>query len=92
MLCEATPAQDHQVISESRRSSVTLHYLPLAVCQFDIKGGLMYQNPEANHVFGHPKAVLGKGRISIALEPMALTTKNSQTVFQSNPKQQDQTR
>ena len=38
------------------RDASILRYLPLAVSQFDTKGKLMYQNPEANFVFGSPSS------------------------------------
>jgi signal transduction histidine kinase len=38
----------------STRGVEILRHLPLAVCQFDVEGTLLYQNPEALSVFGTP--------------------------------------
>jgi signal transduction histidine kinase len=52
MLCQATVVEESKIEKELRRGAATLQSLPLAVCQFDQKGRIMYQNPEASHVFG----------------------------------------
>ena len=52
MFCEAFPLDHSKIDPQFVRSAVTLHYLPLAVCQFNVEGELTYQNPEANSTFG----------------------------------------
>lgn len=54
-LTEAFPIDLSKIDPVFVRSSVTLQYLPLSVCQYDEHGELTYQNPEARHVFGTPE-------------------------------------
>ncbi|CAB9521158.1 respiration control sensor protein ArcB [Seminavis robusta] len=44
---EAVPIEDKKLDSEVLRGVEMLRHLPIAVCQFDMKGHCMFQNPEA---------------------------------------------
>mmetsp|Transcript_26899 Transcript_26899/g.39791 ORF Transcript_26899/g.39791 Transcript_26899/m.39791 type:complete len:666 (-) Transcript_26899:35-2032(-) len=54
-LTEAFPIDLSNIDPAFIRSSATLQYLPMAVCQYDEYGKLTYQNPEARHTFGTPE-------------------------------------
>ena len=53
-LAEAEIPDSREIDQSSTRGVEILRHLPLAVCQFDIEGTLLYQNPEALSVFGTP--------------------------------------
>ena len=55
-LVEAELPDSREIDQSSTRGVEMLRHLPLAVCQFDIEGNLVYQNPEAFSVFGTPKS------------------------------------
>lgn len=55
-LVEAELPDSCEIDQSSIRGVEMLRHLPLAVCQFDIEGNLVYQNPEAFSVFGTPEA------------------------------------
>jgi signal transduction histidine kinase len=53
MLVEGdTPKADAEIDKSALRGVEMLRHLPVPVCQFDLNGQIMYQNPEAAHVFG----------------------------------------
>lgn len=54
-LTEAELPNNTDFQNESVRGMEILRYLPMAVCQFDLKGNLAYQNPEAIGLFGGAK-------------------------------------
>ena len=46
--CEATPLVNEQLLlQESLRGVEMIRHLPMAICQFDMEGKVMFQNPEA---------------------------------------------
>ncbi|CAB9503763.1 Peroxide stress-activated histidine kinase mak2 (Partial), partial [Seminavis robusta] len=47
LLCEGIPLVKEELVNESLRSMEMLRHLPMAVCQFDMEGKVMFQNPEA---------------------------------------------
>jgi signal transduction histidine kinase len=53
-LVEAELPDSHEIDQSSTRGIEILRHLPIAVCQFDIEGKLVYQNPEAANEFGTP--------------------------------------
>jgi signal transduction histidine kinase/CheY-like chemotaxis protein len=54
-LVEGELPGSHEIDHSSTRGIEMLRHLPLAVCQFDINGNLVYQNPEAANEFGTPE-------------------------------------
>lgn len=54
-LVEAEIPGSREIDQSATRGVEILRHLPLAVCQFDIEGNLVYQNPEAFSVFGTPE-------------------------------------
>jgi hypothetical protein len=47
LLCEAVPVEQRELDNELLRGVEMLRHLPIAVCQFDMQGTCMFQNPEA---------------------------------------------
>jgi len=54
ILFEAGLPDNNEIDHSSVRSVEMLRHLPLAVCQFELTGKMMYQNPEAYSLFGTP--------------------------------------
>ena len=53
MLTEGIPVETPEEINqESLRGVEIIRHLPIAVCQFDLEGRFMFQNPQAVKVFG----------------------------------------
>ena len=52
MLVEAVPMLKEEMDPKVTRGVEMLRHLPVAVCQFDMCGQVMYQNPEATNVYG----------------------------------------
>lgn len=56
ILAEGELAEDKQSFDESSvRGVEMLRHLPVAVCEFDINGKFIFQNPEGMKVFGTPE-------------------------------------
>jgi PAS domain S-box-containing protein len=53
MLNEGTAVPKDTIDQESLRGVEMLRHLPVSVCQFDINGKVIHQNPEALDVFGN---------------------------------------
>lgn len=47
LLCEGVPVVSEALSQESLRGVEMIRHLPMAVCQFDMEGKIMFQNPEA---------------------------------------------
>ena len=47
LLCEGIPYVKEELLNERTRGVEMLRHLPIAVCQFDMNGSVLYQNPEA---------------------------------------------
>ena len=47
LLCEGIILVKEELVNETLRSVEMLRHLPMAVCQFDMEGKVMFQNPEA---------------------------------------------
>ena len=47
MICQGIPYLKEELMNDKTRGVEMLRHLPLAVCQFDMQGKVMYQNPEA---------------------------------------------
>ena len=45
LLCYAVPLVQDNLLKETLRGNEMLHHLPLSVCQFEMNGAVMYQNP-----------------------------------------------
>lgn len=45
LLCEAIPVVQEEVMNDNLRGVEMLRHLPIAICQFDIEGKVMFQNP-----------------------------------------------
>jgi len=63
-LLEGGEVSNEQIDQTHLRGVEMLRHLPVSVCQFDINGTIMHQNPEALHVFGSPpdeSAAAGEG-------------------------------
>ena len=55
MLNEAASVATDEIDQSSLRGIEMLRHLPVSVCQFNIEGEIMHQNPEALDVFGSPE-------------------------------------
>lgn len=47
LLCEGIPLLKEELVQQTLRGVEMLRHLPMAVCQFDMSGQVMFQNPEA---------------------------------------------
>jgi len=47
LVCEGIPLLNTDLLNENLRGVEMLRHLPMAVCQFDLQGKVMFQNPEA---------------------------------------------
>ncbi|CAB9526154.1 sensor kinase/phosphatase LuxQ [Seminavis robusta] len=65
MLNEGVIPIQEEVNQEALRGVEMLRHLPVAVCQFDLEGTLMSQNPESLELFGSPAAVLSDNEESL---------------------------
>ncbi|KAG7351556.1 sensor histidine kinase [Nitzschia inconspicua] len=50
IFCEGIPLVEQELLNENLRGLEMLRHLPIAVCQFDIDGKVMFQNPQASMV------------------------------------------
>lgn len=48
LLCEGIPLAKQDLLNQNLRSNEMVRHLPMAVCQFDMQGKVMFQNPEAS--------------------------------------------
>lgn len=47
VMCEGIPLVQEDLLNENLRGVEMLRHLPMAVCQFDLQGNVMFENPEA---------------------------------------------
>lgn len=59
LLTEGTPEEEPFGDRASLRGIEALRHLPVAVCQFDHGGQVVFQNPEALRIFGPSEGLLG---------------------------------
>jgi signal transduction histidine kinase/ActR/RegA family two-component response regulator len=48
VMCEGVPLVKEELLHDNLRGVEMIRHLPMAVCQFDMEGKLMFQNPEAS--------------------------------------------
>lgn len=49
-MCEGVPLVKEELLQANLRGVEMIRHLPMAVCQFDMEGKLMFQNPEASMI------------------------------------------
>ena len=50
LMCEGVPLVKEELLQDNLRGVEMIRHLPMAVCQFDMEGKCMFQNPEASLV------------------------------------------
>ncbi|WP_428268554.1 ATP-binding protein [Haliangium sp.] len=60
LLSEAVPVAHDEIDTVALRGIEALHHVPVAVCQFDRAGRVIFQNPEALRAFGPAEGALGR--------------------------------
>ncbi len=50
IMCEGVPLVKEELLQANLRGVEMIRHLPMAVCQFDMEGKLMFQNPEASMI------------------------------------------
>jgi hypothetical protein len=83
MMVEALPLVKEELDHESLRGVEMLRHLPMAVCQFDLDGNVMYQNPEAFSTFGSAASIAEQDQAPSQVDVTTSTSTN--TVVQPPP-------